>query len=470
VRLEEQLRNLGRGVDERQAPVSIDEIFDAGTSASSLDVSAAQPRSRWTWMATVAAGLLVLGGLGLIAQIGGDDQPLDVPTDSLLPGSVPTTIAEPATTPPTAPSTTDVEGGSEDRADVPPALEVDADAAGSVVGDVIEFDDFGQARINSVRSHAEARNELYGPPTPGTTLTEIEIERCAGTDQASVGFDMGGTRANGNLQNWTGVLDDGTEVPARPSYWLPYTAAPGGCARGYISVTVPDDAELVEVVARNLELVEISRWDVTRSRRSNPAEDPLRPSTPPDAVAVGEPMALEASSIEATVLDVIEDPTPKPSVVDLRDEVPAEPPEPGRKLVEIRAQVCKRIRPETEPTGPNPGPPDPNPQGHPVGSLNEYGWLIATEDNYIGNAGGEVLNGLDQWGDPDRRNSLWTGISSSLVVDPNSWLAGNTSLFPGECLDGYVQIDLPEDAVPVDVILTFAEPSYHELARTRLNS
>lgn len=448
MRLQDQLRNFAEQAEANQAPITVEEVIgDALSTAELVSVDEVAPHANQRRLALAAAIVALVIGLGvfLMGRSGDDPQPID---------TVDVTPTPQVNVTPTP------------EVDLTPTVEVDEDAAGTVMGDAITFEDGGTARINSVTPNAAPRNNSYDPPGPDTTNTEIEIERCAGTDSTpadptqtgkSIWFTMGAIDQNADLVWWTGVLDDGTEVPARPGYWLHYAAIVGGCSRGYITFATPDGTRLVEVVLKGppndsggrydiSDLVEFGRWDVTRSRRSSSDASALS-GIVPDAVELGEPMELRIfDEFTATVLSVTDNASPQHSAVNLRDGTNPEPPKDGRKLTEIRAEVCRK----QSSTG--------------LYLMNELLWLITTTDNYTANGGGETANGYDpNWSgsQPD----LSTGLVSSLAVD-GEWFYPTPQ--PGKCIIGTVQIDLPEEAVPAYVIVAWGDYEYEEIGRTRL--
>lgn len=85
MRIEEQLRNLAREIEDTQVPVSLGEIVpDAFTLGGSTVDRADRPRS--AWLAMVAATVVVLAGLGAVLWWAGDDTDPVVPVDSGVSG------------------------------------------------------------------------------------------------------------------------------------------------------------------------------------------------------------------------------------------------------------------------------------------------------------------------------------------------------------------------------------------------
>ena len=404
---------------------------------SQLHDDAPLPARRRTgiWLAVAACTIALVGGLVLV--VGSDDEPT-MPADD--PDSPPPPT--PAST--TAPQSTETVGMGE-----------------AMIGETVTFDDGGIARVNGVRRDAPARNTLYGPLPDGATSTEIEVEHCIGGDDYQPTLNWQPPEHWLVAEWWTGILDDGTEVEARAGYYMQLESRPGACSRGYVTIPTPSGSNVVAVtlsLGTGVGDEPIGSWDLSQSR---PIEAPLQPATPPDAAELGEPVTPAIFGIyDVTVLEVIDDATPKPSGEDLlnqrNDQAPrvdtsenttVERSDVNRKLVEVRAVVC------TDPLAPAPSP------GWGYSAPRELRWLIQTTDNYVGNGGGETGNGWEPG------VSSFPGWSSSLIV--NGDLADQVPA-NGECIEGYVQIDLPDDAVPTYVIITTGDGHFKEIGRIKL--
>lgn len=481
--VEEQLRAYGRTIGQRRVPIVAQEVFDEDTMVFD-PTGNGEPRTRRSrWFLSAAAVTVVAAGtVGLITLAGGDSEPSNPPVDSPSTNPIP-----PTTAPVTTPTTT-----------VPSVLSDLLDDA-AAIGETVTFDDGGVARVNAVVVDTPPRNTLFLSGGDPEMLTEFEIERCLGDDAAtdveqsphsdSPAYAKWLNDSRGMVAGqWIAVFDDGTAVPGRPGYHPFVRFEPGGCVRAYVAVPTPDDTNVAGVVllpsnccygrwqeqfwqpdALSPETIEGGAgWDVTESQ---PIDGPLRPSEPPATVAVGEPMATGFSFFDVTVLEVIDDADPRPSTFDLlgdlQPELPPQP-EPGRKLVEVRAEIC------TPEDRPGLGP------GRSYAGTDELGWLIVTDDNYVGNIGPERLNGTagaKVW-DAMGRDTFPDGVAIGNLL-PDGFVESSPrerrrvpSPAPGECISGYVQIDLPDDATPVDVIVAWMGDGdgYSEVGRTRITN
>lgn len=501
--VEDQLRGYGRSIEQRRVPIVAQEAMDEETVMFNLTGNGEPrpPRSRWI-VSAAAVTVLVAATVGLLAFGGGHSEPSDTPIDSPpINPTIPTTtvaVTTPATTTATetARSTTTPTTMPTTTAPVLSDL-LGADAA--AIGEMVTFDDGAVARVNAVVLDAPPRNTLFMSDDDPDTLTEFEIERCLGNDAAtdveqsphrdSPSYAKWLNKSRGMVAGqWIAMFDDGTSVPGRPGYHPNLAFEPGGCVRAHIAVPTPDNTNVTGVIllprhccygAWQEQYWQHDRlapdmirsgagWDLTDSQ---PIDGPLRPSVPPDTVAIGEPMATGFSFFDITVLEVIDDADSRPNSLDLlfenvQPELPPQPG-PGRKLVEIRAEICTPAD--------RPG----LPPGTSYAGVDELLWLIATDDNYIGNAGPESFNGTVGallWDDKDNFRDPPVTQTSNLLSDglEESNSTEGTPLpspAPGECVSGYVQIDLPDDATAVDVIVASEAggEEYSEVGRTRIN-
>lgn len=515
--VEEQLRAYGRTIEQRRVPIVAQEVLNAEIVMLDHTGGGEPRRPRRRWILSAAAVTVLVATVGLLTFDGGDSEPSDTPIDSppTNPTNPPTTApvttpatttatetepstTAPATTPTTTPTTT-----------TPVLSDLLGDDA-AAIGETVTFDDGAVARVNSVVVDAPPRNTLYVLDDDPESLTELEIERCLGDDAATDidqtdDVDDAVYAAGQNFSRyllagqWIAMFDDGTTVPARPAYHPNLAFDPGGCVRAYVVVPTPDDARVVGVILfpwrccwgtwvdeywdqfqisccsgywggdveapRDFEEFVLTGvgWDFTRSR---PIDGPLRPSEPARTVGIGEPMPT-FTSVNATVLEVIDDADPLPSSLDLlpgdlQSGLPPQPG-PGHKLVEVRAEICA----------------DPDWLDNTV--VSELGWLIVTDDNGVGTAVPESFNGSDGallWDDketfldpPVYRTSrlVFEGSDEPDRTDESPALSAHPRLAPGECISGYVQIELPDDAIPVDVIVAYAfDSEYSEVGRTRV--
>ena len=383
------------------------------------------------WLAVAACSLVVIGGLAVV--VGSDDPTLPAGDPDASTSRVPTST--------TAQRSTETVGAGE-----------------AMIGEPVTFDDGSIARVNGVRRDAPIRNTLHGPLPDGATSTEIEVEHCIGGDDYEPNLQWQPPEHWFIAQWWTGILDDGTEIEARAGYYLALESKPGACSRGYVTVPTPSGSNVVAVtlsLGTGVGDEPIGRWNLTQSR---PIEAPLQPASPPDAAALGEPVIpWELASYSFTVLEVVDNAARKPSAEDIlnqsRPQLPGrdsgedeteDPPGPGRRLVEVRVMICAY-------------PPAPT---RIVLSPSEFMWLIETTDNYVGNPGGELSNGW-QLGDVPGTPA----VANRLVVDGRREYE---RLANEECVEGYVQIDLPEDALPEYLIIANGDGHFKEVGRVRL--
>ncbi len=257
-------------------------------------------------MASWARGAMGGGLLFVVVACGG----------SSATGSSSSTAALPATTvePPTSPAAATTSsvltpGGTPDPTVASPTgspTTTDTNpvpplAPGEVPdGATVESVD-GLAKVASVTERATAR-DARSAPAPGTSLTRVRVEQCAGATALAV-----------DPLAWGGVLDDGESTNAVVGSTEPeLRVAPFGCVAGDIDIVVPDGKRLVSVVLRNQALLERGRW-----RLNGPwvaPHEPLLPAqeaeaTLPDvesvtsrglAVTISE-LTLEGSTIGARV-------------------------------------------------------------------------------------------------------------------------------------------------------------------------
>lgn len=318
-----------------------------------------QPRSQWRdrWWVIVLVVLALLAvaiAVAVAAGDGDDDSSGSVPTEPVVtepPGTEPpdtqppdtelpdtqpaTTETSPTTDPPTSETTTSTE---------PPATtEPPGDP---VIGDTVDLVDGGVVRVNSITPDAPARSE-FSTPDPGFTFTEIEVEMCAGSDGL-----------NSNPLYWSGFTESNTQVEASLAGNDLQTLglAPGGCARGWVAVSVPEGDAVVDVVLTDAVFDEIARWSATESVA---IDGPLSGSEPPVADELGQPMELSEGAT-ATVRSVTPG-VPAPQFVTVED---------GRQLVELDVEQCA---------------------GSEQLDVNPLYWTLTTRDNYL--AGAELVGG-----------------------------------------------------------------------------
>ncbi len=423
---------LARAMTEAPDPHRWSDVEDR---AQRIETPTQARRRNGVWLAAAACVVALVGGL--VAVVVSDDGPT-------VPAVDPDRTPPPATTSTTTPQSTETLGAGE-----------------AMIGESITFDDGGIARVNGVRRDAPDRNTLSGPLPDGATSTEIEVEHCIGGDDYQPTLQWQPEQHWFIAEWWTGVLDDGSTVEARAGYYMHLESRPGACSRGYVTIPTPSGSNVVAVtlsLGTGAAHEPIGRWDLSQSR---PIEAPLQPATPPDAAELREPMTPAMLDIyNVTVLEIIDNAAPKPSGRDLyeqlTDQAPSgdmgqsttvQPSNVNRKLVEIRAEVC------TDPLAPAPAP------GTGWSSPGEFMWLIQTTDNYVGNPGGETSNG---WLGSEGDTPHWWG---GLIVDGD---IVNDVPANGECIEGYVQIDLPDDAVPAYAIITIGDGHFREVGRIRL--
>jgi hypothetical protein len=284
---------------------------ERGETIGTGDATAPAPEPAAT--ATVPVGSTPVPGAvpGTTAIAPPDTSP--PPTSALAPGAT-----APATLPPTAPPPPPTSGGTAPGA--PPLVDpggapVPVGTAVAAAGDVV--------RVN--RIVADAPGDDFFQPEAGNTITEVEVEVCAGAD----GFWS-------NSFAWTAYLDDGTEAEHFlfgddiPTYQL----AAGGCARGIVGYEVPDGRTVTEVAVLDLFFSETARFT------ADGAVEPvgrLAPPTPPIAAPIGTPQAFGAGHT-ATVRAVRDGAPPLDDLF---------PPAPGRQYNIVEVELCAGSEPLT---------------------------------------------------------------------------------------------------------------------------
>jgi hypothetical protein len=240
-------------------------------------------------VALVLLGLLVLAGIGggvvLVVSSGDDDDPV-ARDDTGRVAAPPADTAEP-------PESTD-----------------------DAVGDVVEIDDGERARVNAVTPDAPPLDGSV-TPEPGTSFTRLDVEQCAGDDELPT-----------NPLYWSVQLDDGSMVEATigAQGFETITLASGGCQRGDVVVSVPEERTVASVVLTNEILVETARWAV---RPATPPETPLEPEEDPESEPLGEQVdALGGYAVAHAV-----GPGPAPGTEPL-------PPPAGTTLTSLDVEVC----------------------------------------------------------------------------------------------------------------------------------
>ena len=345
-------------------------------------------RPLWKRWWVIALGVVVvLGVVGAIAGGGSDDDP-GATDDSDVPNrSDPTdptdgtdgtdgTDANPTTSPPEASTPPGTPSITEPAVETTEAVAPTAPAEDPAIGDVLETGSGGLARVNAVTPNAPARNEFLGPD-PGFTLTEADVEICAGEDGQSV-----------NPLYWKAFLADNTEAEVNFGSTLQTVGlAPGGCTRGFVAFAVPEGATVADVVLTDELLSEQARWSTATSV---PVTSALTPSSPVAASPLG------------TLLTLADDAT---AVV--RSVTPGAPPTneffpvaAGDQLVEIDVELCA---------------------GTASLAVNPLYWLVTAQDNTTGGA------------------SLGNGTLSSIDVAPGQCVAGTVQLaIPAASAPSYV--------------------------------
>lgn len=273
----------------------------------------------------VVAGLL---GAGLFASLASTDEDGDSPT-----------VVESG-------EASDGGTGSEDASQDSAAASTEV--SDLAIGTAVTFGDGGIARVNNVVPEAAPRNEFFGPD-PGFTFTEVEVEMCAGSDGWSV-----------NPLYWSGFLADNTEASTSfaGNELSTTTLAPGGCARGWVALEVPDGEEVADVVLTSALFSEKARWSTDSSQ---PVSGPLEPSSPPNAAALGE--AMDTGSQSTATVRTITAGIPAPDFVSVRE---------GWQLIEIDVEQCA---------------------GSESLPVNPLYWSLTTADNFVAQAelGGQSL-------------------------------------------------------------------------------
>jgi hypothetical protein len=195
-------------------------------------------------------------------------------------------------------------------------------------------------RLNSVTPNSPPTDEFF-TPDPGTTLTRLDVEGCAGTE----GLYM-------NSIYWIGFLEDNTSVdPYILSGDLPsLTVAPGACLRGTIDLEVPDGHTVSSVVMRGSLFDEVARWSTAST---NAPQSPLTAGNPITANGLAETVTL-SSGATAVVRSVT------PGAPPLDDFFQ---PAAGRQLVRVDVELCAGSSPL---------------------NVNPIWWFAAAADNRMG--------------------------------------------------------------------------------------
>lgn len=303
--------------------------------------------ARKGWLLLAMFGLLVIAAAVayLLARDGtsGDDETVDrapvptsipLPLETAVPGTeqqvTPTTaITDPATgtTAPTPPPT------APPGATAPPAT-----SGVAPVGTELPADG-GIVRINRVTPNAVV-DPFFAPDAPAT-VTEIEIEMCAGTQPLFV-----------NGLSFTAFLADNTVAPnfyfgdQLPSLRM----APGGCARGIVTFEVAGGGTVSSVVYTDSQFAEGARWTVDGAVEPTAR---LAPPAPPVTIPVGQPATFGAGHT-ATVRSVTDAATPLDEFFQV---------EAGKELTQIDVEVCAGTEPLPS---------------------NGLYWLVVTADGWMG--------------------------------------------------------------------------------------
>ena len=180
-------------------------------------------------------------------------------------------------------------------------------------------------------------------PDPGITITEIEVEACAGP---------GGFASNSFY--WMAFLDDDTSAEKYffGGHLANVNLLAGGCIRGTIQFEVPDGRRLASVAVTDALLAETGRWS---TQQGPPIAGPLVPATPPSSTPVGEP-ALFGAGHTATVRSVTD---ATPPLSDFFE------PAPGRQYSQLDVELCA---------------------GSESLSVTPLYWIGVTADNWAGNS------------------------------------------------------------------------------------
>ncbi len=227
----------------------------------------------------------------------------------------------------------------------------DADDGPVPVGIAVTEDD-DIVRVNAVM--ADVPPTEFFDPDPGTTITGVEVEACAGDD----GF-------NANPLYWTAFLDDNT---AAENYLFAddfeaVSLKPGACIRGIVTFTVPDGRTVSSVVLTGQLFEETARWLV---EGAVPVTERLQPVQPVEAAALGESVTFGAGH-SAVVRSVVDNSAPLSEFFG---------PETGRQFSQIDVELCA---------------------GSESLAVNPLYWLGATAERWMGSAalGGSTLNAID---------------------------------------------------------------------------
>lgn len=226
-------------------------------------------------------------------------------TEALPTTAPPATTAIPATTPPTASAPPDT-----------PSDGVPDGGAGPVpVGTTVRADG-SLVRVNRVTPNSPG--DEFFQPEPGNTITEIEVEACAGPE----GFSS-------NSFYWSAFLADNT---AADNFLFgddlaALTLNPGGCTRGVVTFEVPEGQAVTSVVLTDPIFSEIARWNTEGAVEVG---ERLAPETQPEAVPVGTRVTFGAD--HSATVQTVQDAAPP-----LDDFFP---PDAGHQYNRIDLEMC----------------------------------------------------------------------------------------------------------------------------------
>lgn len=279
--------------------------------------------ARKGWLLLAMFGLLVIAAAVaylLARDSGGGDEVVErEPAPTSVPIPLGTEVPGTAPVPTPAPSTAIADPAAGTTAPAPTAPPVPgtaAPAAGVAPVGVELPTDGGVVRVNRVTPNA-AVDPFFAPDAPAT-VTEIEIEMCAGSQPMFV-----------NGLSFTGFLADNSVAPnfyfgdQLPSLRM----APGGCARGIVTFEVAGGAAITSVVYTDSQFAEGGRWTVDGA--VEPAAR-LAPPTPPVTVPVGQ-VATFGAGHTATVRTVTDAAAPLDEFFQV---------EAGKQLTQIDVEVC----------------------------------------------------------------------------------------------------------------------------------
>jgi hypothetical protein len=342
------------------APPSSDalaSVFDAPRPSTPFGAPGRQPvepmpliseagPARKGWLILAVVGLLVIAtAVAYLVTRGDDGEDVErIPVAPTTPAVAPSSaIGEPASdasvgATPAVPSTATPVTIAPTALPALPTTPATAPPGVVSVGTELAADG-GVVRVNRVTPNAEV-DPLFAPALPNT-VTEIEVELCAGSQAILV-----------NGLSFTAFLADNSVAAnfALGDQLRTFRMAPGGCARGLVTFEVPDGAAITAIVYTDGSFAEAGRW--TAEGGTEPSARLAAP-TAANTVPLGETATFGAGHT-ATVRAVTDDAEPLDDFFQVAE---------GQQLTQIDVEVCAG----TEPL-----------------DVNGLYWLAVTAEGWIG--------------------------------------------------------------------------------------